>query len=158
MDNQNQTPLTPQNTTPQPVVPPVAQPQPQPQMAPVSPMPQPQPQPEYQPQPEPAAPPPSQNTGSSKKTLYILGLVVLLLLGVGAYYYFANSLNPATNDTGVAPTVIQQVITQEPTPTVTPIESSADLDGALNQIDGMDPAAVEAELNANTQDSTTFTP
>jgi len=156
MDNQNpiSQPQVPGAAPLNPVVPPGGQPQPQ--MATAAPMPEPQPQPEYQPQPS-SAPPSSPGEGGSKKMLYILGAILLLLfLGVGAYYYFAGSLNPATNDTNAVPTVIQQVITEEPSPTVTPIESTSDLDGALNQIDGMDPSTAEAELNANTQDSTTF--
>lgn len=136
MDNQNQ--------TPQPVggQPPVAQAQ-QPQMATAAPMPQPQQEPK---------------PGGGKKLLYIiLAVVLILLLGLGAYYYLGvNSYSGGSLN--VTPTVIEQSLPQESlVPTVAPIQSSADLERALSQIDSTDTSA-GIELEQNDYDSATFAP
>lgn len=140
MDNQNQPPV--QN----PAVPV------QPPMAAAAPMPQPQPSAAG---PSSSAVPPQSPRG--RKFLFIIVAVVLLLIAVGAYYYFAMS----TNNTNLSayPTVIPTVTKplETPVPTVNPIESSADLDGVLSQLDGTDTSAT-AELDQNSSDSTTFTP
>lgn len=131
MDNQNQP------------KPPVVQPQ-EPQMATAAPM------------PEPASAPPPSSSGKNKMLWLVLALVVLLLAG-GAYYYFVISKSSTDLSAYPASAVIPtgEEPLETPAPTVTPIGNSSDLDGALNQIDSADTSAT-SELNANTQDSTTF--
>ncbi len=110
-------------------------------------------------QPVGAAGAPQASAGRSKLMWIILAVVVLLLLAGGTYYYFAMAQNNANLSAYPSPTVIptSTEATEAPTSTVTPIQSSSDLDGALNQVDSTDTSA-GIGLDQNTQDSTTFTP
>lgn len=99
----------------------------------------------------------NQSSSGSKLIWIILAIIIILLLVGGAYYYFANSAKNNSASLYPTPAVSTQGALQEtPTPTVTPIQSSSDLNGALNQVDSTNPQAAGAGLNQNTRDSISF--
>ncbi len=108
-------------------------------------------------QPQSEANPPK---ASSNKLTWIVLATIVILLAAGAYYYFAMVQNSANLTTYPSPTVIPTSTgaTETPMPTVTPIQSSSDLDGALNEVDSTLHFFTGIGLDQNIQDSTTFTP
>lgn len=102
--------------------------------------------------------PPVENSGSKKLLWVAIVFVVIVLIGLGAWYFMV--LNQANNvsTTGYTQPIIETpTTTPTPTaePTPTPIQSTADLNGALGQIDDTNTSAT-TELNQNTTDSTSF--
>lgn len=97
--------------------------------------------------------PPHDESIITKQGMLVIGLAAAVLLALLGIVIYKNVYAPNQDYQ------VQVVPTVTPTPTeiqVPPIEDEQGLDGALQQIDSQNEAALETDISGNTQDATTF--
>lgn len=98
-----------------------------------------------------------QNGPSGKKPMILTAVVVAALVVIAAVSYFASSNKKvATVPVYPTPTVLPTESAMGETSNVTPIQSSADLNNALTEVDNTDPSSSGTGLSQNSQDSAVF--